>query len=83
MTHGYATHALSHYLLFKPLSTLYRVLIFDNSSWGGNTRIESILDLNPAKADNLMLEWLTAFFTSIKHSLTPKFLVYAPSNGAY
>ena len=38
MTHGYATYALSHFMMFKELACHYRVIAFDNSSWGGNTR---------------------------------------------
>lgn len=84
MTHGYATFALSHYTLFKRLAKHYRVVIFDNGSWGGNTRLEqtSALD-SPERADAVMLEWLKGFFDAIDHLLPPKFLVYAPSNGGY
>ena len=35
------------------------------------------------RADEVMLEWLKGFFSAIDHLLPPKFLVYAPSNGAY
>ena len=53
MTHGYATHALSHFMLFKPLSENYRVIIFDNSSWGGNTRLGHCRGLeSPESADS-------------------------------
>ena len=38
MTHGYASMALSHFMLFKELAEHFRVFIFDNSGWGANTR---------------------------------------------
>jgi len=39
MTHGYASKSLSHFMLFKRLSEHFRVIFFDNCSWGGNTRL--------------------------------------------
>ena len=38
MTHGYGTFALGRFTMFKDLSQHFRVILFDNSSWGGNTR---------------------------------------------
>ena len=39
MTHGYAVFALGRFPMFKDLAPHFRVIIFDNSSWGGNTRL--------------------------------------------
>ena len=84
MTHGYATHALSHFMILKSLAAHYRLILFDNSSWGGNTRRDHTKAIeSPAKADAVMVEWLEGFFAAIDHLLPPKFHVYAPSNGAY
>ena len=63
MTHGYATFALSHFMLFKGLAQHFRVLIFDNSSWGGNSRRPNCRGIeSPELADQMMLEWLEGFF---------------------
>lgn len=66
MTHGYATFALSHFMLFKSLAEHFRVIIFDNSSWGGNSRRETCQGIKSADlADKMMLEWLEGFFSAI------------------
>ena len=84
MTHGYATYALSHFMIFKSLAKHYRVIAFDNSSFGGNTRLNSCSGLeSPEKADAYMIEWQKGFFEAIDHLLPAKYLLYGASNGAY
>lgn len=84
MTHGYATKSLSHFMLFKPLSTHFRIIFFDNCSWGGNTRLSSSSGLaSPKHAREMMLSWIEAFFIAIDHLIPQKVLLYGASNGAY
>mmetsp|Transcript_716 Transcript_716/g.1013 ORF Transcript_716/g.1013 Transcript_716/m.1013 type:complete len:184 (-) Transcript_716:654-1205(-) len=84
MTHGYASFSLSHFMLFKQLAGRFRVIFFDNCSWGGNTRKLSTSGLeSPQKANQLILSWWEAFIASIDHLLPPKFQLFGHSNGGY
>ena len=84
MTNGYAVFALERYPMFKDLAQHFRVITFDNSSWGGNTKLERCSGLeSPEKADAVMLEWMTCFFSAIDHLLPRKYLLYGSSHGAY
>ena len=42
MTHGYASSAFSHFMQFKSLAVHFRVIFFNNCSWGGNTRLANL-----------------------------------------
>ena len=84
MTHGYAVFALGRFSMFKDLAPHFRVIIFDNGSWGGNTRIAYSRGLeSPEKADEVMVEWLTGFFAAIDHLLPPKYNLFATSGFGY
>lgn len=39
LTHGYASFAASYFMILKELAEHYRVIMFDNASWGANTRL--------------------------------------------
>lgn len=82
MTHGYASFALSHFYHFKTLAEHFRVIIFDNCSWGGNTRLDETEGLDsPENAELVILSWLEGFFAQIDHLLPPKYYLYGHSNG--
>ena len=87
LTHGYASFAASHFMILKQLAEHYRVIMFDNSSWGANTRLDQCSGLESSeKADAYLLEWLKAFFDAIETDLPTspeKFYLYGHSNGGY
>ena len=84
MTHGYAGYSLDHFMIFKRLAAEFRVIFFDNCSWGGNTRVQSTAGMeSPEKAEEVILSWLRAFIESINHLLPEKFYMYGHSNGGY
>ena len=84
MTHGYASFAVSHFMIMKELAEHFRVIMFDNSSWGANTRLIECSGLESSQAANrYLLSWLVAFFTAIDGELPEKYYLYGHSNGGY
>ena len=84
LTHGYASFAASYFMILKELAEHYRVIMFDNSSWGANTRLDQCSGIESSeKANAYMLEWLKAFFDAIDNDLPEKFYLCGHSNGGY
>ena len=84
MTNGYAVFALELYPIFKYLAQHFRVIVFDKSSWGGNTKLAHCSGLeSPQKADAFIVEWMRCFFEAIDHLLPPKYLLCGLSHGGY
>ena len=84
MTHGYASFAVSHFMIMKTLAENYRVIMFDNSSWGANTRLDHCSGLDSSQAANrYLLTWMEAFFDAINDELPDKYFLYGHSNGGY
>ena len=86
MTHGFAGYSLDHFMIFKKLAAEFRVIFFDNGSWGGNTRVQSTAGMeSPEKAEEVILSWLRAFIDKLSevNLLPEKFNFYGHSNGGY
>ena len=63
LTHGFSACALSYYTMLKTLSEKYRLVLFDNASWGLNTRLKECSGMqSPAKAEAWLIDWLVKVF---------------------
>lgn len=84
MTLGMGAAVLQAVLTFKGLAENFRVIAFDNYSFGANTRLEYCSGLeSDEKAEACMLEWYTEFMTAIDHILPQKFNMFAMCSGCY
>ena len=74
-------------MILRELALHFRVIMFDNASWGANTRLNSCSGLESSQAANrYLLSWLKSFFDAIKGDLPAppkKFYLYGHSNGGY
>ena len=70
--------ALLACLEFKALAENFRVIALDCFSRGANTKLNHCRGLESAElAEAVQVEWVTAFFASIDHTLPEKFYIYA------
>ena len=50
MTHGFLGCSLNWVWMFKPLAERYRLVLFDHSSWGLNTRLDQSVGMESEEA---------------------------------
>ena len=83
MTHGYAMAAVYYVCLLPELSKHYRIVMFDNLSWGLNSRTDDVSDAleSPQKAEEYLVEWFHTLITTLGDELPPKFFMSAHSLG--
>ena len=87
MTHGYAMASVFHARMLPALAQHYRIVLFDNLSWGLNARSNNVGDAleSPEKAENWIVTWWHNLITSLieTNSLPSKFYLSAHSAGGY
>ena len=82
LTHGYTASALSYYTMMKTLSEKYRLVLFDNGSWGLNTRLKECDGLkSPKVAEAWLIDWLLKVFDKL--DLPDKYYLAGMSMGGY
>ena len=82
MTHGAMRSSLSLNRMLKPLSKKYRLVIFDQMSWGFNTRLQGCSGIESAEAaENWMREWILKTINAL--DVPDKFYLYGHSIGAW
>lgn len=59
LTHGNAMASVFYSRILPGLAAHYRVVMFDNMSWGLNTRLQNVGDAleSPEKAERWVIEW--------------------------
>ena len=82
ITHGFSGCALSYYTMIHTLAKSYRLVLFDNCSWGLNTRVQTCEGLeSPVKAEAWLIDWLVKVFDKL--DLPEKFFLAGHSMGGY
>lgn len=66
MTHGFALASVLFYKMLFKLSQEYRIVMFDHSSWGLNTRLEVSQGL---ESPELAERWMTDFVERVFEKL--------------
>ena len=84
MTHGYLCGSPWHVLILKALSEEFRVVMFDNMSFGGNTRVEtSSMQKGGDAVDEWLVEHVDKWVIAMGDDLPPKFYLTGHSRGGY
>ena len=82
LTHGYTASALSYYTMIKTLAEKYRLILFDNCSWGLNSRPKECSGLkSPVAAEEWLIEWIVKVFDKL--DLPAKYYLAGMSMGGY
>ena len=72
--------------MIEPLAKLYRIVLFDNCSWGLNSRLEKSSGIeSPEKAEEWLRDWIKQLFESLTNEkIVPyKFLIAGHSMGCW
>ena len=84
MALGHNNPVLAGVLAWKGLSKEFRVIAFDQYSFGANTRIEYCSGLESfTRAEECLNEWYNNFMAAIDHILPRKFYMYSMSGGTF
>ena len=86
MTHGFGMFAATYFELIKRLHKYFRLILFDNTGFGANTRISTCSGLeSPQKANQFLSNLIEKLIEELdKLELLPnKFHLYGHSNGGY
>eukprot|EP00354_Favella_ehrenbergii_P004130 CAMPEP_0170464868 /NCGR_PEP_ID=MMETSP0123-20130129/9419_1 /TAXON_ID=182087 /ORGANISM="Favella ehrenbergii, Strain Fehren 1" /LENGTH=139 /DNA_ID=CAMNT_0010730609 /DNA_START=186 /DNA_END=606 /DNA_ORIENTATION=+ len=72
MTHGYCMAAVFHARMLPALAQHYRIVLFDNLSWGLNSRVDNIGDAldSAEKAEQWLVSWWHALIETMGTELT-------------
>ena len=82
ITHGYTASALTYYTMLKQLSETYRLVLFDNGSWGLNTRLKECEAVNSPKAsETWLIDWMQKVFEKL--DLPNQYYLAGMSLGGY
>ena len=85
LTHGFMGNILSFFQFLKMISKHYRLIAFDNASWGLNTRTEwkeGVLTVEPDVAERWILDFWERTIAGLD-DCPEKFLLAAHSHGGY
>ena len=87
MTHGYAVACVYFFKILKPLAEHFRIVMFDNNSWGLNTRVQNVGDAleSPQKAEAWLVAWLERTFDKLTEQgdIPEKFCLSGHSAGGH
>jgi abhydrolase domain-containing protein 4/abhydrolase domain-containing protein 5 len=85
LTHGYLGSTPTHLRILKGLSELYHLVLFDNCTWGLNTRDgdDSSMCLGADESEKWMADFMHRTFEAMDEHLPPKFLLIGHSFGGY
>ena len=82
LTHGYTASALSYYTMAKKLAEKYHLVLFDNGSWGLNTRLAKCDAVkSPKAAEEWLIDWMCKVFEKL--DLPEKYYLAGMSLGGY
>ena len=87
MTHGYCMAALFFSRIIPALAEHYRIVMFDNLSWGMNSRTDNVGDAleSPEKAERWLVTWWENLIEALTRSedLPAKFYLSGHSAGGF
>ena len=85
MTHAYAGCSPAHMKILKGLSELYHLVLFDNISWGLNTRDgdDTSCKNGPEAAEQFNIDFMERTISALDEHLPEKFLLCGHSFGGY
>ena len=87
MTHGYMMAALFFSRIIPALAEHYRIVMFDNLSWGMNSRTDNVGDAleSPEKAERWLVTWWENLIEALTRAgdLPPKFYLSGHSAGGF
>ena len=85
MTHGYGMSCVFYAHILPALAEHYRIVMFDNLSWGLNSRTENVGDAleSAEKAEKWIVEWWEKVIEALDSDLPEKFYLSGHSAGGF
>jgi len=85
MTHGYMGSSVTHMRILKGLAEEYRLVLFDNLTWGLNSRdgADSTATQGPELTEKYILDWCKNYISALGDDLPETFLLTGHSFGGY